>query len=174
VTLEKLDRILLKNQTNNTQNGLYVVSAIGSSNSWIRADDLNANSELVPQLSVKVGAGTTNINKNFRIKLSVPRDLTNTQTTEYILGTDSIQWIDTENNELYDSSPELWQKLESGYDSAVYLGNAKLTVNSIAKSKSFGIAIRTPPASSLSNFDITDNGKVRGLNFKVEYKTVKD
>ena len=174
VMLEKLDRVLLKDQTNNTQNGIYVVSAIGSSNTWIRADDLNANTELVPQLSVKVGAGTTNINKNFRIKLSVPRDLTNIQTTEYILGTDSVQWIDTENNELYDSSPELWQKLEAGYDNAVYLGNAKLSVNSISKSKSFGIAIKTPPAANLSNFDITTNGKVRGLNFKVEYKTVKD
>jgi hypothetical protein len=172
--LEKLDRVLLKDQTNNTQNGIYVVSAIGSSNTWIRADDLNANTELVPQLSVKVGAGTTNINKNFRIKLSVPRDLTNIQTTEYILGTDSVQWIDTENNELYDSSPELWQKLEAGYDNAVYLGNAKLSVNSISKSKSFGIAIKTPTAANLSNFDITTNGKVRGLNFKVEYKTVKD
>jgi hypothetical protein len=54
------------------------------------------------------------------------------------------------------------------------LGNAKLSINSISKSKSFGIAIKTPPAANLSNFDITTNGKVRGLNFKVEYKTVKD
>lgn len=174
ITLEKFDRVLLKDQTNTTQNGIYVVSAIGSSNTWVRADDLNTSIELVPQLSVKVGAGVTNINKNFRIKLSVPRELTNTQTTEYILGTDSIQWVDTENSELYDSSPELWQKLEAGYDNAVYLGNAKLGVNSISKSKSFGIAIKTPSASTLSNFDITSNGKVRGLNFKVEYKTVKD
>jgi hypothetical protein len=66
--LEVGDRVLVNNQdgaSETASNGIYVVSAIGSSNTWIRADDLNANTELVPQLSVKVGAGTTNINKNY-------------------------------------------------------------------------------------------------------------
>ena len=72
------DRILIYNQANAVQNGVYVVSSIGSSNVWTRATDLDANSELLPQLSIEVGYGTTNANKNFRIKLPNPRTITNT------------------------------------------------------------------------------------------------
>jgi hypothetical protein len=47
-------------------------------------------------------------------------------------------------------------------------------VESTASSRSFGIAVRTPNSTILSGFGITQNGKVRGLNFKVEYKITKD
>jgi hypothetical protein len=174
ITLRKFDRILLKNQTSQTENGVYIVSSIGNSNVWTRATDLDSSSELIPQLSVNVGYGTTNANKNFRIKLPVPRTITNTQTTAYILNTDNINWIDTSSSELYESSPELWQNLKAGYENAVFLGTAKMGVESTASSRSFGIAVRTPNSTILSGFGITQNGKVRGLNFKVEYKITKD
>jgi hypothetical protein len=106
--------------------------------------------------------------------LPVPRTITNTQTTAYILNTDNINWIDTSSSELYESSPELWQNLKAGYENAVFLGTAKMGVESTASSRSFGIAVRTPNSTILSGFGITQNGKVRGLNFKVEYKITKD
>ena len=174
VILQKYDRIVVKNQTDKTTNGIYVVSSIGSSNVWTRSTDLDASSELLPQLSIQVGYGTTNADKNFRIKLPIPSTITNTQTTAYNLGTDNIDWIDTANFQLYNSSPDTWQKLNSGYLNAVYLGDAKLGVDSTAKSKSFGIAIKSPSNLTLSTNNITANGQVRNMKFKVEYIIAKD
>lgn len=68
VILQKYDRILVKNQTDKTTNGVYVVSSIGSSNVWTRSTDLDASSELLPQLSIQVGYGTTNADQSFRIR----------------------------------------------------------------------------------------------------------
>jgi hypothetical protein len=174
VILQKYDRILVKNQTDKTANGVYVVSSIGSSNVWARSTDLDANSELLPQLSIQVGYGTTNADKNFRIKLPTPRTITNAQTTAYILGTDNVDWIDTANNQLYNSSPETWQSLLSGYENSVFLGGAKLGIDQTAKSKSFGIAVKTPSSTVLSTNNITSNGQVRNMKFKVEYIIAKD
>jgi hypothetical protein len=174
VILQKYDRILVKDQTNKTTNGVYVVSSIGSSNIWTRATDLDNSAELLPQLSIQVGYGTTNADKNFRIKLPIPSTITNTQTTAYNLGTDNIDWIDTANFQLYNSSPETWQPLTSGYDNAVYLGGATLGIDQTAKSKSFGIAIKTPSTTALSANNITLNGQVRNMKFKVEYLIAKD
>jgi hypothetical protein len=174
VILQKYDRILVKDQTDKTTNGVYVVSSIGSSNIWTRATDLDNSAELLPQLSIQVGYGTTNADKNFRIKLPIPSTITNTQTTAYNLGTDNIDWIDTANFQLYNSSPETWQPLTSGYDNAVYLGGATLGIDQTAKSKSFGIAIKTPSTTVLSANNITLNGQVRNMKFKVEYLISKD
>ena len=172
--MQKYDRVVVKNQTDKTTNGVYVVSSIGSSNVWTRSTDLDASSELLPQLSIQVGYGTTNADKNFRIKLPVPATITNTQTTAYNLGADNIDWIDTANFQLYNSSPDTWQKLNSGYINAVYLGDAKLGIDSTAKSKSFGIAIKSPSNLALSTNNITANGQVRNMKFKVEYIIAKD
>ena len=174
VILQKYDRVLVKNQTDKTTNGVYVVSSIGSSNVWTRSTDLDTNSELLPQLSIQVGYGTTNADKNFRIKLPTPRTITNAQTTAYILGTDNVDWIDTANNQIYNSSPETWQSLLSGYENSVFLGGAKLGIDQTAKSKSFGIAVKTPSSTVLSTNNITSNGQVRNMKFKVEYIIAKD
>jgi len=174
VILQKYDRVLVKNQTDKTANGVYVVSSIGSSNFWTRSTDFDANSELLPQLSIQVGYGTTNADKNFRIKLPTPRTITNAQPTAYIFGTDNIDWIDTANFQIYNSSPDTWQKLSSGYDNSVYLGGAKLGIDQTAKSKSFGIAVKTPSSTVLATNNITSNGQVRNMKFKVEYIIAKD
>lgn len=174
ITLRKYDRVLVKSQSDKTQNGVYIVSSVGSSNVWTRSTDLDSSSELLSQLTINVGYGTTNANKNFRIKLPTPLTITNSQSTAYILGTDNIDWVDTSSSELYESSPELWQDLKSGYENAIFLGTAKMSTDSTASSRSFGIAVKTPTSTSLSGFGITQNGKVRGLNFKVEYKIAKD
>ena len=46
--------------------------------------------------------------------------------------------------------------------------------NSVAESKRFGIAIKAPTAENLATNLITENGKVRNIRFKVEYKTIED
>lgn len=56
VTLEELDRVLLTGQTDGTENGVYVASAVGP---WVRAADANESTELVKDTFYSVTAGTT-------------------------------------------------------------------------------------------------------------------
>lgn len=100
----------MKNQSTLSQNGIYVVSNL-ESNTWIRATDLDTDSELNPQLSVHVGNGTTGGGNYFRIKLPVPRDITTSQLTNYIIGTDNIEWATVDKDGLFNSSPDTWSSL---------------------------------------------------------------
>lgn len=172
-TLAKNDRVLVKNQSTLSQNGIYVVSNL-ESNTWIRATDLDTDSELNPQLSVHVGNGTTGGGNYFRIKLPVPRDITTSQLTNYIIGTDNIEWATVDKDGLFNSSPDTWSSLDAGSSNFINLGNASMTSDSISYSKRFGIAIKTPSTSVLSGNGITASGNIRNLKIKVEYKTVED
>ena len=64
VTLVTGDRILLKNQTTGSENGIYTVNATGAPT---RAVDADTNGELAPGTSVSVTEGTTNADKVFMI-----------------------------------------------------------------------------------------------------------
>lgn len=64
VTLATGDRILLKNQTTGSENGIYTVNASGAPT---RAPDADTNGELAPGSSVSVTEGTTNADKVFMI-----------------------------------------------------------------------------------------------------------
>ena len=175
VILEKGDRILVKNQdSNKSQNGIYTVTGSGAEYAWTRAADLNSDSELNPQLTVYVTSGTVNEATIWRIKLDTPRTITYSQLTEYIIGTDSIQWISVSKDGLFNSNPSTWQLLGNDIDNAFYLGSAKIDKYSTANSNRFAIAVKIPTSESLSNNNITTNGKIRNINFKVEYKTVED
>lgn len=77
VTLATGDRVLLKDQTNADENGIYVVGV-----SPTRSDDLNADGELLPGTEVFVKEGDTNAQKKFVC--------TNTSIPD--IGTDDIFW----------------------------------------------------------------------------------
>jgi hypothetical protein len=64
VTLATNDRILIKNQTTASENGIYTVNASGAPT---RALDADTNGELAPGTSVSVTEGTTNADKVFMI-----------------------------------------------------------------------------------------------------------
>lgn len=64
VTLATGDRILLKNQSTGSENGIYTVNATGAPT---RAVDADTNGELAPGTSVSVTEGTTNADKVFMI-----------------------------------------------------------------------------------------------------------
>lgn len=55
VAVTTSDRVLVKNQSTGSQNGIYVVSA----SAWARATDADASAEVTPGLSVAVEEGTT-------------------------------------------------------------------------------------------------------------------
>lgn len=63
-TLVTGDRILIKNQTNGTENGIYVVNATGAPT---RAEDANASSDVTGGLTVFISQGTVNGNSSWSL-----------------------------------------------------------------------------------------------------------
>lgn len=84
------DRILVKNQSDTTQNGTYVVTAAGSSGalwSMTRATDMNSNG-LVKYQYVTATSGYTNFVKSFLLALPVPvLDASPVVWIPYLIGT---------------------------------------------------------------------------------------
>jgi len=174
VTLEKNYRVLVKNQdSNKEQNGIYVVTDT-KNKIWQRSSDLNSNEKLVPQLSTQILSGSSNGSKIYRIVLPIPSTITNTQATAYTLETTEVEWNEVSASGLFNSSPETWQKIGTGTSNTFNLGSYSMDSSSVSSSKRIGIAIKVPSASTLSNNLITENGKVRNIRFKVEYKTKED
>jgi hypothetical protein len=83
VTLGYQDRILVKDQTDTTQNGIYwVLSAgTGANGWWSRSPDANQNAFVTGGLTVDVTNGSTNSNKNYRLTTPDPIYLGNTALT---------------------------------------------------------------------------------------------
>lgn len=63
VTLQSSDRVLVRNQNNAAQNGIY----LASSTSWTRAADFNESSEIIGSFTY-VTSGSLNANKTFGVQ----------------------------------------------------------------------------------------------------------
>lgn len=89
VSLEVGFRILVKDQTNKSLNGIYRVVTVGtgSNGTWERTSDLNTNASLIPHLTVNILRGTTNANKNYILYLGNPSNGT------YTINSTSQDWI---------------------------------------------------------------------------------
>lgn len=76
------NRVLVKNQSTASQNGIYVCAA----GSWSRAVDADASSEVTSGLAVTVTEGTANGNKTFVLTTDDPITLGSTSLTFSLLG----------------------------------------------------------------------------------------
>ena len=75
VTLATGNRVLVKNQTNETQNGIYVVAASGAAS---RSEDANSDAEVTAGLFTFVEEGTVNGNTGFVLTSDNPITLGST------------------------------------------------------------------------------------------------
>jgi hypothetical protein len=82
VTLSTGDRILLKNQTTASENGIYTVNASGAPT---RATDADASGELVVGTFVLVTAGTANAGNQFTVQ--------STTATPWVPGSSGSTWV---------------------------------------------------------------------------------
>jgi len=84
VTLALNDRILVKNQADQTQNGIYYVATLGtgSNGTWTRTTDADTGAELATGTYIFIAAGTANANAAYTMV---------TQGT-ITLGTSQIVW----------------------------------------------------------------------------------
>ena len=77
------DRVLVKNQANGAQNGIYVVAA----GAWVRALDADESVEVKPGMLVGVDAGTVNGGSVWRLSNATPPTLGTTALTfEQVFG----------------------------------------------------------------------------------------
>jgi phage-related tail fiber protein len=83
VTLATGDRVLLKNQTTASENGIYLVAASGAAS---RAVDADVNAEVTAGLAVTVEQGTANGDKVFMLTTDGPIVLGTTSLTFSPLG----------------------------------------------------------------------------------------
>lgn len=74
VTLAANDRILVKDQGTGSQNGIYVVTTLGtgSNGTWTRATDYDTSAEVNPGLFVFVSEGTANGNNGYTLTTDAP------------------------------------------------------------------------------------------------------
>lgn len=81
------DRVLVKNQANAAQNGIYSAAA----GVWVRAQDADENIEVSPGMMVPVQAGTTNYGSIWQLSNVVPPTVGTTALTfEQIVGNTGI------------------------------------------------------------------------------------
>ena len=83
VSLTKNSRILVKDQSDPTQNGIYVVANVGTGSNgwWTRAPDASENSYVTAGMNTIIGSGTTNGGVQFRLVTPDPIYLGNTALT---------------------------------------------------------------------------------------------
>jgi hypothetical protein len=83
VTLVANDRVLVKNQTTQSGNGIYTVTTVGTGANgvWARASDMDVAAEF-PNASVYVAEGTTQADTNWTVTTNAP----------VTVGTTAIVW----------------------------------------------------------------------------------
>jgi hypothetical protein len=87
ITLLANDRILVKNQSDLTQNGIYFVQTLGTGSNgvWVRSLDADANGEFVAYKTVKVTAGTALGGSTWYLNPE-------SGSSSYLIGTTDINW----------------------------------------------------------------------------------
>ena len=113
VTLSTGDRILVKDQSNGAENGLYTVNATGAPT---RAADANASAEVTAGLTVFISEGTTNGNSAWSL----------TTDDTIALGTTALVFAQVAGGSLYSAGAGLSQ---TGSAFNVVAADTSLTVN---------------------------------------------
>lgn len=113
VTLVAGDRILIKDQTNGSENGIYVVNATGSPT---RAGDADSNASVTAGLTVFISEGTTNGNSSWSL----------TSDDDISLGTTALEFTQVAGGALYNAGDGLTL---NGSSFSVNAGDTSVTVN---------------------------------------------
>lgn len=111
VTLSVGNRILVKNQTNTTQNGVYEVVTLGTGadGQWSRVSDMLAAATVGSEFCIKVKYGHIYGSSAWHIK----------ETT--VVGTDSLTWIDLFLRPVNDTSRTFTGLTQHAYDASIYI-----------------------------------------------------
>jgi hypothetical protein len=132
VSLAVNDRVLVKDQANSTQNGLYFVRTVGTGANgwWTRTLDANQDAFVTSGLTVDVTNGSTNSGKQYKITTPDPIFLGNTNLSFSVLtaqpGGANTQIQFNDNNALNGSAYFTYNK----YSNLVTIGG-NLTIGTV-------------------------------------------
>jgi hypothetical protein len=169
--LDTNDRILVKNQNNPNENGIYYVFN-KQAYQWKRASDLKSSYQVVPHLNTYIKNGSVNADKVFVINLTeTPRKITDTNLYPYVIDTDPIEWTDYNFGELFNTNPVTWKDLPDTRAGAASLQSAKINEFGYAESSNIALAIFVP---NVTGKLADSNGQVRNQKINVEYDIAKD
>ena len=108
ISLVKRDRILVKNQTNKTQNGVYFVRTLGtgSNGTWVRAVDFDTSEKVTAGIQLPIEEGTLNKDTTWQLITNNPITL-GTTNLDFTLSTDSgsvtnVYYVSESGSDSYD------------------------------------------------------------------------
>ena len=154
ISLNANDYILVKDQTTQSQNGVYSVTTVGTGSNgvWARATGDNTSAEIIDGLYCFVGQGTTNAGSVWMLSADEP----------FTLGTTSLTFIQV--NGAFDITAGSGLQ-KSGNTISVLAANSTVTVNGS------GIAVSSTYAgnSSLTTVGTISTGTWNGTSIGVGY-----
>ena len=154
-TLSDGDRVLVKDQTDTTQNGIYVASAAGT---WSRATDADEDGEVITGMSVYVKQSAATVGHGYLYVMNAMDPV--------VIGTDPITFVlqmevaGTADQVSTDASG--WSKL-SGSDAQAALDSADTAISTLHSNADSVIGAGTG-ATNLGAFTgstITDNSSIK-------------
>lgn len=90
VTLSDGDRVLLKDQSTSSENGIYVAHTATNPTSWKRADDMNEDDEISGSSYTFVDEGTNNSHKGYLVSEDDPVNIGDSLTFSQFTGAGQI------------------------------------------------------------------------------------
>jgi hypothetical protein len=160
VDVEVYDRILVKDQANLEENGVYLVQSVGTGSNgvWNRVTELELSADLAVQLNVKITSGDVNADKLFMINLG-------SNLYPFTINTTEFTWDEYVPLIVYANHAQTWNNLAMSYDAAMNIGDAAITTNNDAYSRRIGLAVFVPPGEP--------NQDVRNIHLLTEFDTTE-
>lgn len=158
VNLEIYDRILVKDQSSEEENGVYYVDSVGTgvNGIWIRVAEFKSSDELTNQLSVNIAEGTANNGKLFLINLGI-------NTPPFTIDTTTFTWDEYIPLTVYNNHAKTWNDLGMVKDASMNIGDASLTINKDSYSHRVGFAMYVPSGEP--------NQNLRNIHLMAEFDT---
>ena len=158
VDLEIYDRILVKDQSSEEENGVYFVDSVGTGANgiWVRVVEFKSSDELTTQLSVNVVEGTANNGKLFLINLGV-------NTPPFTIDTTTLTWDEYTPLTVYGNHAKTWNDLGMIKDASMNIGDASITLNKDSYSHRVGFAMYVPSGEP--------NQNLRNIHLMAEFDT---
>ena len=187
VSISKRDRILVKNQTNRTQNGVYYVQTLGSGSNgvWIRAADFNADNKISAGVQVAVEEGLLNKDSTWQLITNNPLVL-DSSNLDWALATDTgsvtnVYYVSESGSDTYDgktlarSFASIDKALQiATADSTIFIKSGDYTISNPLTIPSgvslIGDNLRTttirPSTTNVDMFYVNNGCYVAGFTFK--------
>lgn len=158
VDLKIYDRILVKDQSSEEENGVYFVDSVGTGANgiWVRVVEFKSSDELTTQLSVNVVEGTANNGKLFLINLGV-------NTPPFTIDTTTLTWDEYTPLTVYGNHAKTWNDLGMIKDASMNIGDASITLNKDSYSHRVGFAMYVPSGEP--------NQNLRNIHLMAEFDT---